>query len=59
MNSTEAPVFEERNFEVLASALDDVPPTKRELFLTKLVILLASSGNDTLENCVQRARKDL
>jgi hypothetical protein len=61
MTSTNAPVFTEKNFEVLASALDRLPPTKRELFLTKLVILLASSGGDTdtLGNFVNRAQKDL
>jgi hypothetical protein len=61
MTSINAPVFAEKNFEVLASALDRLQPTKRELFLTKLVILLSSCGGDTeaLENFVNRAQKDL
>lgn len=61
MNSTGTPAFAEKNFEVLASALDNLPATKRELFLTKLVILLASTGQEssTLENCIHRAQKDL
>jgi hypothetical protein len=52
--------FSENDFEQLAAAIDQVTPEQRELFLAKLVILLAAGGpSGTLAGCLQRARKNL
>lgn len=57
--STGAP-FPEGDFEQLASALDQIVPAQRELFLAKLVILLsAGSPAGTLADRLRRARKHL
>lgn len=37
-------IFAERDFVDLAGAIDQVPAPQRELFLTKLVILLAAGA---------------
>lgn len=41
----------ERVYESLAECLDKVPAAKRELFLAKLVLLLADGSND-LTSCL-------
>ena len=52
--------FAERDFESLASAIDQVPAPQRELFLTKLVILLATGAPaGLLADRIQRAGRHL
>lgn len=41
--SHNAPSFREADFEILANAIDKIPPQKRELFLAKLAILLIAN----------------
>lgn len=58
--TTDASHFSERDFEQLAAAIDGIASTQRELFLTKLVILLAARGPaGTLADCMGRARMHL
>jgi len=61
MNQALHSSFAEKDFELLASALDRVDAAKRELFLTKLVILLVAHGgqSDSLEANIVRAEADL
>lgn len=61
MNQASRPSFTEKDFEQLASALDRVDASKRELFLTKLVILLVANSKqlNTLEANITRAEADL
>lgn len=61
MNQASRPSFTEKDFEQLASALDRVDASKRELFLTKLVILLVANSKqlNTLEVNITRAEADL
>ena len=55
-----AAAFAESDFIDLAAAIDQVPATQRELFLTKLVILLAAGAPPgTLSERIERARKHL
>ena len=57
--TAEAP-FSESDFELLAAAIDTVSATQRELFLTKLVILLTvGTPAGTLQERIGRARKHL
>lgn len=52
--------FAERDFETLAGAIDQVPAPQRELFLTKLVILLAAGAPaGVLADRIQRAGRHL
>lgn len=52
--------FSEHEFEQLALAIDGVPSEQRELFLTKLVILLAvGMPSGKLDECIARARMHL
>lgn len=52
--------FAERDFVDLASAIDQVPAPQRELFLTKLVILLAAGAPaGLLADRIQRAGRHL
>lgn len=53
--------FSEHDFELLAQALDSLPESRRELFLTKLVILLVAGGDQpgALASCLERAWRDL
>lgn len=52
--------FPEGDFVRLAAAIDEVDPSRRELFLTKLVILLtAGAPAGTLEDRIARAMKNL
>ena len=44
--SHNAPSFREADFEILANAIDKIPPQKRELFLAKLAILLIANHPD-------------
>jgi len=58
--ATAAAAFSEGDFERLAAAIDRVDPARRELFLTKLVILLtAGAPAGTLEEKLNRAMKNL
>jgi len=58
--ATASPAFSEGDFELLAAAVDHVDPPRRELFLTKLVILLtAGTPAGTLEERIARAMKNL
>jgi DNA-directed RNA polymerase specialized sigma24 family protein len=58
--ATAAAAFSESDFERLAAAIDRVGPQQRELFLTKLVILLtAGAPAGTLEERINRAMKNL
>lgn len=65
MNTTTAAdtthtTFAERDFETLAGAIDQVPAPQRELFLTKLVILLAAGAPaGVLADRIQRAGRHL
>jgi hypothetical protein len=61
MTATSTPGFSEQAFTALASALDEVPGEQRELFLTKLVILLAARNGEAgvLAECIGRARAHL
>jgi hypothetical protein len=43
-NVSSSATFAERDFVALAGAIDQVPAPQRELFLTKLVILLAAGA---------------
>lgn len=57
--AAEAP-FSETDFELLAAAIDTVSAAQRELFLTKLVILLTTgTAAGTLQERIGRARKHL
>ncbi len=59
-DTTASATFAERDFEALASAIDQVPAPQRELFLTKLVILLAAGAPDgLLADRIQRASRHL
>jgi hypothetical protein len=53
--------FTEQAFSALATAIDEVPAERREVFLVQLVILLSarSSDPDTLGECISRARDAL
>lgn len=52
--------FAERDFIELAAAIDQVPAPQRELFLTKLVILLAAGAPaGALAQRIERARRHL
>lgn len=53
--------FPEKDFELLAQTLDSVSAARRELFLTKLVILLVADNDQpgVMQSCVERARRDL
>lgn len=52
--------FNERGFEQLASELDRIATDHRELFLTKLVISLATRADpDTLGWHIARAQQNL
>lgn len=59
--STLSTPFGEKDFEQLAAALDAVPATRRELFLAKLVILLAANcgGSEGLGSYIDRAKVNL
>lgn len=62
MNTTTDPTatFAERDFVDLATAIDQVPAPQRELFLTKLVILLAAGAPaGALAQRIERARRHL
>mgnify|MGYP001045470107 CR=1 FL=1 len=61
MNQVPHSLFTEKDFELLARALDRVDASKRELFLTKLVILLIAHGKQSgiLEENIARAQADL
>jgi len=61
MNQASHSPFTEKDFELLAGALDRVDASRRELFLTKLVILLVahSKQSNTLEANIARAEADL
>ncbi|MDB5898527.1 MAG: hypothetical protein JWP22_2224 [Ramlibacter sp.] len=61
MTSISNPGFSEQAFTALASALDEVPAAQRELFLTKLVILLTARSGEAgdLADCIARARAHL
>lgn len=56
-----SPSFSESDFEHLAKAIDAVPESQRELFLAKLVILLASYQPDrnALTTLIPRAQAQL
>ena len=58
MNTPQHPGFTEQAFSALASAIDEVPAERREVFLTQLVILLSArhSDPDALGDCIARAR---
>lgn len=51
--------FSEQAFSALASAIDGLPPERREVFLTQLVILLSARSTDpnVLIDCIQRTRE--
>lgn len=53
--------FSERDFEQLATAIDAVNPTQREVFLAKLAILLVAShpDPDILSSTIPRAKMHL
>ena len=55
------PNFREADFELLANTIDTLKPEERELFLTKLVILLIANHPDkaALPNWVATARANL
>lgn len=58
--TTDTTTFAERDFVDLASAIDQVPAPQRELFLTKLVILLAAGAPaGLLADRIQRAGRHL
>lgn len=57
---TTTATFAERDFVELAGAIDRVPAPQRELFLTKLVILLAAGAPaGLLADRIQRAGRHL
>ncbi|MBC2769086.1 hypothetical protein [Pusillimonas minor] len=49
--------FSERDFEQLATSIDQIAPAQREVFLAKLVILLVASHPepDILSSVIPRA----
>lgn len=58
--TTDTTTFAERDFVELAGAIDRVPAPQRELFLTKLVILLAAGAPaGLLADRIQRAARHL
>ncbi len=58
--TTDTTTFAERDFVELAGAIDRVPAPQRELFLTKLVILLAAGAPaGLLADRIQRAGRHL
>ncbi|MGQ3004383.1 MAG: hypothetical protein ACT6UH_05810 [Hydrogenophaga sp.] len=59
-NASSSATFAERDFVDLAGAIDQVPAPQRELFLTKLVILLAAGAPaGLLADRIQRAGRHL
>lgn len=58
--SGNAQLFSERDFETLAASIDNITPSQRELFLTKLVILLAADApSGALQERIHRASRNL
>ncbi|OXR48238.1 hypothetical protein PuT2_13680 [Pusillimonas sp. T2] len=53
--------FSERDFEQLATSIDQIDPAQREVFLAKLVILLVASHPepDILSSVIPRAKAHL